>query len=104
MAYRVKIFPRAERDLASIYHSINAQNSGVALVWYLGLRDAIRSLRNTPSRCPVTPEEKEFRHLLYGARPYVYRVIFRVMERPKVVDILHVRHGARQGFKIAGLQ
>ena len=98
MAYRVRISPRAERDLTSIYRSINAQNSDAALVCYLGLRDAIRSLRNTPNRCPVTPEKKDLRQLLYGGKPYVYRVIFRVVESRKEVDIIHVRHGARQEF------
>jgi plasmid stabilization system protein ParE len=56
MEYRVKIMPRAERDLAGIYDWIGALSSEAALTWYHGLRDAIRTLRNTPNRCPVTPE------------------------------------------------
>jgi toxin ParE1/3/4 len=99
MAYRVKIMPRARRDLATIYRSIDAPSSDAAVTWYLGLRDAIRSLRLTPNRCPVTPEDKGLRHLLYGNMPYVYRVIYHVIESQKEVDILHIRHGARQEFK-----
>jgi len=29
-----------------------------------------------------------------------YRVIYRVVEKQKQVDVLHIRHGARQEFKI----
>lgn len=106
MAFRVKLMPRAQRDLANIYSSINARSSDGAHLWYLGLRDAIRSLRSSPNRCPPTPEDKDLRHLLYGGKPYVYRVIFRVVQNQneKEVEILHVRHGARQQFKSVDLR
>jgi toxin ParE1/3/4 len=65
----------------------------------IALRDAIRTLRNSPNRFPVTPEDRELRHLLYGSKPHVYRVIYRVIEKQKQVDVLHIRHGARQQFK-----
>ncbi len=94
MAYRVKITPRAERDLLLLYYRIDARSSQAALVWYRGLRQAIRSLRANPHRSPVTPENEDFRHLLYGHKPHV-----RVTERYKQVDILHIRHGAQQEFK-----
>ena len=99
MAYRVKITPRAERDLLLLYYRIDARSSQAALVWYRGLRQAIRSLRANPRRSPVTPENEDFRHLLYGHKPHVYRVIYRVTERYKQVDILHIRHGAQHEFK-----
>jgi toxin ParE1/3/4 len=95
--------PRAQRDLAGIYGSINAQTSDAALIWYAGLRKAIRSLRSNPNRCPATPENKDLRHLLYGSKPYIYRVIYRIKESQKEVDILHIRHGARQEFKVTDL-
>jgi plasmid stabilization system protein ParE len=105
MGYRVKIMPRAERDLADIYRRINASSSDAAYLWYTLLRDAIRSLRDTPNRCPPTPEDKNLRHLLYGGKPYVYRVIYRVVERyTAAVDILHVRRGSRQEFRTADLR
>jgi plasmid stabilization system protein ParE len=46
----------------------------------------------------VTPERGDVRHLLYGNRPHVYRVIYRVIEKQKRVEVLHIRHGARQEF------
>jgi toxin ParE1/3/4 len=91
--------PRAKRDLSDIYDWTGVSSSEAALTWYRGLKDAIRSLSNNPGRCPVTPEDSSLRHLLYGRKPHIYRVIYRVIERQKQVDVLHVRHGARQEFK-----
>lgn len=99
MAYLVNLTLRAERDLVLIFEAINAQHSGAALKWYSGLKQAILSLQHQPNRCPQTPENASLRHLLYGAKPHVYRVIFRVEEKSKQVDVLHIRHGARQPFK-----
>ncbi len=96
MAYLVNVTARAERDLGWLFAEINAGHSGAALKWYRGLKKAILSLEEHPGRCPVTPENPNLRHLLYGHRPYVYRVIYRVLERRKQVDILHIRHGARR--------
>jgi len=69
------------------------------MTWYLGLRDAIRALQGSPNRCPAAPEDPGLRHLLYGNKPHIYRVIYRVFEKPKQVHVLHIRHGARQEFK-----
>jgi plasmid stabilization system protein ParE len=90
--------PRAERDLADIYDHIHARTSDAARAWYLGLRDSIRSLSRSPSRCATTPENDRLRHLLYGHKPHIYRVIYRVLERPKQVEVLHIRHGAKDEF------
>lgn len=86
--------PRAERDLADIYAYVQARRSDAARAWYVGLKDSIRSLCNSPSRCAVTPENDRLRHLLYGHKPHIYRVIYRILERPKHVEVLHIRHGA----------
>jgi len=96
MAYVVSVTSRAERDLARLYETIDAERSGAALNWYWGLKEAILSLEERPNRCPVTPEKDHLRHLLYGRKPHVYRVIFRVLERQRHVVVLHIRHGARQ--------
>ena len=79
--------PRVQRDLSGIYDWIDADSSAAALTWYRGLKDAIRTLRNRPNRCPVTPEHGDLRHLLYGHKPRVYRVIYRVIENHKQVDV-----------------
>jgi plasmid stabilization system protein ParE len=96
--------PRAQRDLATIYEWIGANSSGAALTWYRGLKGAIGTRRDSPNRCPVTPEDPSLRHLLHGNRPHIYRVIHRVSEAQKLVQVLHIRHGARQPFKPGDLK
>ncbi len=99
MAYLVNLSARAQRDLAQIYKRIHADDSDGALRWYRGLKQAILSLEEQPNRCPVTPENEKLRHLLYGNEPHVYRAIYRVVEKQKSVEVLHIRHGARSGFQ-----
>ena len=99
MAYLVNLTSRAQRDLAHIYRAIDAERSDAALTWYRGLRQAILSLEEHPNRCPVTSENDKLRHLLYGNKPHIYRAIYRVLEKQKQVEVLHIRHGARRSFK-----
>jgi plasmid stabilization system protein ParE len=103
MAYLVRITPRARRDLAILFKDIHAEDSETALKWYKGLREAALTLEEMPNRCPATPENPRLRHLLYGRKPHVYRVIYRVLENEKRVNVLHIRHGARRKFKASGL-
>ncbi|GAC1684727.1 MAG: hypothetical protein PVS2B2_23730 [Candidatus Acidiferrum sp.] len=103
MAYLVEITSRAERDLAGVYDEIHAGHSDAVLEWYRGLKAAILSLEKQPNRCPVTRKKDGLRPLLYGNNPHIYRVIFRVAEKQKRVEVLHIRHGARRKFKASDL-
>ena len=103
MAYVVNITSRAERDLAHLYRKINAEYSDLALKWYRGLKEAILSLEEQPNRCPVTRTSDKLRHLFYGHKPHIYRVIYRVLEKQKLVEVLHIRHGARRKLKPSDL-
>jgi plasmid stabilization system protein ParE len=85
--------------LETLFEEIHAEDSEVALKWYLGLTDSILTLENLPNRCPATPENPKLRHLLYGRKPHIYRVIYRVIERDQRVNVLHIRHGARIRFR-----
>jgi plasmid stabilization system protein ParE len=71
------------------------------LRWFVALQDAIASLAESPQRCPLAPENAAFpfevRHLLYGRRPNVYRILFTIEDQ--TVYILHIRHGRRQPLK-----
>ena len=91
MGYRVRLTPRAQRDVEELYRWVILIAPHQGGVWYNGLRDAIKSLSDHPQRCPISPEgrelRKQVRQLLYGRRPY--RILFRIKE--KEVDILHVR-------------
>jgi toxin ParE1/3/4 len=82
--------PRAERDFVALYDAIDGEHSDAARRWFSGLqREA------NPLRSPVTPENKNLRHLLYGRKPHVYRVIYRIVKSRGEVQILHIRHGVR---------
>lgn len=98
MAYRVEYSSQAEADLDGILDWLIAQHAGAAgLHWLEGLELAVASLSEVPERCPLAPEDTRFRfevrHLLYGRRPHVYRIIFTI-ESARVV-VLHIWHGRR---------
>jgi len=95
MAYHVRITRRALRDLGHIYRRIEAEVSHQASDWFAGLEEAIYSLEQHPKRAPTIPEDSKLRHLLYGKKPHVYRIIYEVAERARRVDVLHIRHSAR---------
>ncbi|MEI6534811.1 MAG: type II toxin-antitoxin system RelE/ParE family toxin [Verrucomicrobiaceae bacterium] len=107
MAYLVKFTTRAGRDLAALFRRIHAADSIPAASWFNGLEKAIGTLENLPLRCPVAPERKKnrqpLRHLLYGKKPNVYRVIFDIDEPRKIVNVLTIRHGAMDTLGEAAL-
>jgi toxin ParE1/3/4 len=104
MAYLVKLMPRARRDLRLVFDYIQAGESPAAFPWYQGLEQEILSREETPNRCPGAAENGNLRHLLYGRNPHVYRMIYRVWEEKKQVDALHIRYGARCGFRRADVR
>jgi plasmid stabilization system protein ParE len=97
MEYVVELTLRAQRDLEHLYEDIDALNSEAARRWYLGLYEQILTLETLPYRYAVTRENKKLRHLLYGHGHNTYRVIYRIIGAR--VKVLHIRHGARKGFK-----
>jgi toxin ParE1/3/4 len=104
MAYLVSLTQRALSDLAYLYEWVGAETSESASEWYNGLEDAIFSLEERPARCPVTPESRKYRHLLYGHKPHVYRTICRVLDKQKEVVVLHIRHRAMGAFRLEELR
>jgi toxin ParE1/3/4 len=99
MPYLVRLLPRAEHDLEAIYGFIGASSSEMAHRWFTKMVDAIETLAELPERCPRIPEDPTLRHLLYGKRPHIYRIIFSVDATRRRVDIVHVRHGAQDTFE-----
>ena len=95
MTYRVEMTARAVRDLRRIFQRIQAEHSPQAATWFNELEATILSLDEHPERGPITPEKKTLRHLLFGRKPNVYRIIYAIDERPRVVRVLHIRHRAR---------
>jgi plasmid stabilization system protein ParE len=98
MTYRVELTARAARNLRQIFQRIHAEHSPQAAAWFNELEAVILTLDKYPERCPITPEKKTLRHLLFGKKPNVYRIIYAIDERARVVRVLHVRHGARAPF------
>jgi toxin ParE1/3/4 len=100
MRYRVEFSARAARDLEILYVEKNVAESLAAARWFNGLEEAVYALGTRPDRCPVAPEarklKRKLRHLLYGKKPHVYRVIYEIEEQRQTVWVLTIRHGARR--------
>jgi plasmid stabilization system protein ParE len=99
MAYEVRLATRAINDLRHIYKTIEADTSQAADAWFRGLESAIFSLETHPARGAVAPERPHLRHLLYGNKPHVYRILYSIDENQKVVNVAQIRHGARRPLK-----
>ncbi len=111
MAYRTRLTEPAEADVEIAYRYIEQHAPERAAIWLRGLFEAIATLKEMPARCPVVPEADavghNVRHLLYGRRPGIYRIIFQIVDRPgKAGDvvILRVWHGARDRVSADDLQ
>ena len=84
MAYTVSLTALAEADAYAAFERIRAVAPASAARWLTGLFAAIWTLADMPARCPVIPEADELgspvRHLLYGKRTGIYRIIFDIQE------------------------
>jgi toxin ParE1/3/4 len=98
MAYRVDLTERAARDVGRIYRTINAEHAAQARAWFNRLEKAILGLDEHPERGAITPEDGGLRHLLYGRRRHIWRIIYAIDERNYVVTVLHIRRGAQEAF------
>jgi len=98
MAYRVELTLRAQRDLSELYDYIHAESVPAAGKWYAGLKRTILSLERLPDRGEAVRPRARIRRLLYGNKPHIYAVLYRVNKRLKQVDVLHIRHGARDEY------
>src|ERR1700689_1830597 len=99
MGFRVETTAGAELDGRTILEWLLSQHAGqTGIRWFLALEDAIASLSAFPERCPLAPENSNFpfevRQLLYGRKPHVYRILFRI--EGETIYILHIRHGRRR--------
>lgn len=102
MAYRVEVTARAEKDANGILEWLLSEGAGErGTRWFQSLADAIDSLSEFPLRCPLAPENGNFRfevrNLFYGESPNVYRILFTVVN--ETVFVLSIRHGRRRPLK-----
>lgn len=98
-SYKVIISFEAERNIEEAFLWIAQSSERIALSWYEGIIEAIKSLKKLPLRCPVAPEtelglvDQKVHQLLYGSGHWKYRILYTV--DGDEVRIAHVRHGAR---------
>jgi plasmid stabilization system protein ParE len=81
-----------------LYTHLSVESSQAAWRWFDGLQQSILTLETDPIRCSTIPEDGRLRHLLYGRSPHVYRVIFRINEKKRSVEVVSVRHGRRDAL------
>lgn len=106
MRYAVRLSEKARREIdAATAYLADVAGDTIADAWQDGLLDAVSTLRQFPSRCPIVPEAdaftREVRHLIYrrpgaGRSSPAYRVLFEIREgggEGLTVFILHVRYG-----------
>jgi plasmid stabilization system protein ParE len=101
VSFRVEVTAEAERDADAILEWLFSRHAGeTGLRWFAALEDAIQSLAEFPERCAPAPENQVFpfevRHLLYGHKAHVYRILF---TDPSTVHVLQIRHGRRRPAK-----
>lgn len=99
MILRVELSAKPEDDGEAILKWLLEQNAGDAGIrWLVGMQKQIASLDSFPHRCSLAPESSRFpfevRHLLYGRKPRVYRILFTV--DGDAVRILHIRRPGQQ--------
>jgi plasmid stabilization system protein ParE len=101
MAFRVRLLASAQADAAQIYERVTAAAPVHGPLWYNRLITAIESLREFPRRCGHAPEDARFpseiRHLLFGRKPNVYRVLFTI--DGDTVYVLRIRGPRQQWLK-----
>ena len=102
MAYTVSLSGSAEADAYAAFERIREVAPASAARWLTGLFVTMRTLADMPARCPMIPEADELgcelRHLLYGKRTGLYRIIFDIQEDSEEgprVRVLRIWHGAR---------
>ena len=81
--------------MESIHEFLEADYSEAASAWFTEFAEAIYSLEQYPGRGAVAPENKKLRQLFFGKKPNIYRIIYKVDERNRIVRVVHLRHGAR---------
>ena len=96
MPYKVEIAPQAAKEIEEIYLYIAQDSLGAAMRWYFAIHDKIQTLKESPNRCPMAFESRFYSYAIRNLISGSYRVLFRVREQEQTVQILHVKHGARE--------
>lgn len=95
MTHPVVITQRAKDDLRH-YFAVAAEHAPeTAARWLRRFEEALQTLSNNPTRCPLAPEndqvDRAIYQFLFGKRTARYRALFTI-EDDRVL-ILHIRRG-----------
>ena len=93
MAFKVLITERANEDLADIVRFIARDNRAAAERLGNSLIDAVKLLAEFPAMGRMVPERgsPQIREIVQGS----YRIIYRVNEDRKAIEVLRFWHAAR---------
>lgn len=98
MKYRVRLLPRACRDIETLYAWVERQAPHQGMHWYNGLMQTIKTLEKDPHQHTLAHDgfdaRQGVRHLLYGRVPYVILLWI----KKKDVEILHIRRSRGRLF------
>ena len=81
-----------------IYEFIGAESNNQAFAWFNNLAEAISRLEVYPERGKSVPGANKVRQLIFGEKPDVYKILYRIDRKNRAVNVLHIRHGARQDW------
>jgi plasmid stabilization system protein ParE len=108
MSYTVVVTEQAAREIEEAAAWWASERSAEqADRWYVGIRQAIAGLCDSPERCPIALERDELpyevRELYYGLRSKpTHRIIFTILN--KSVLALSVRHVSRGRLRLTDLE
>lgn len=94
--YGVILAPEAETGIVAAFQYILERSPLNAEKWLRALYKKIDSIELMPERCPLARENEYFedtlRHLVFK----FHRIIFRLDEAKRLVQVLYIRHAKQQ--------
>ena len=106
MKYSVFLQRPARRDIWETHAWIAKRAPMAADKWVDRLESKIRTLEESPDRCPLIAEKHrlscDVRELLHGRKPFVFRIIFVI--DGSIVRVLRVRRGQRRNLTAKQLE
>ena len=95
--YKITVSPAARVDILDAASYIQQTRSELeSLRWKNALTRAIRSLEEMPHRCPKAAESDDIGLEIRALTHHPHRILFRVAEDRKTVEIMCVYHEKRE--------
>jgi plasmid stabilization system protein ParE len=94
--YRIIIQPRAGRDLDLIHAYIAKDSEQNAAGMVRKILDSIAKLDVFPGQTPLKGRGRKLRRPVRSVTVWPYVIHYHVHEQDRVVEVVHIRHGARR--------